>query len=97
MASAQLAAQLPDLLDNLSGTIDRLDATVDRLDRTPALADPAFAAYDRLLPRLEALIAVGEDLFGALSRLPGVGRMAGLGAPPGPGPEPPRKRPRRKS
>ncbi|WP_280458475.1 hypothetical protein [Nocardia carnea] len=40
MASAQLAAQLPDLLDNLSGTIDRLDATVDRLDRTPARRSP---------------------------------------------------------
>ncbi|NEW40069.1 hypothetical protein GV794_19065 [Nocardia cyriacigeorgica] len=81
-ASAQLASQLPDLLDNLSTAIDRLNSTIDRLDRTLALADPAFAAYDRLLPRLEAMISLGEDLFGALSKLPGVsmlGRLAGRG------------------
>lgn len=81
-ASAQLAAQLPDLIESLSTAIDRLNSTVDRLDRTLALADPAFAAYDRLWPRLEALISLGEDVFGAVSRLPGIsmlGRVAGRG------------------
>ncbi|HLS78142.1 MAG TPA: hypothetical protein VK083_15275 [Nocardia sp.] len=76
-ATAQLAAQLPDLVENLSLAVDRLNATIDRLDRTLALADPAFAAYDRLLPRLEAMVALGEDVLGALSRLPGVSSVLG--------------------
>jgi ABC-type transporter Mla subunit MlaD len=97
-ASAQLAAQLPDLIQNLSIAIDRLNSTIDRLDRTLALADPAFAAYDRLLPRLEAMIGLGEDLFTALAKLPGVsllGRFTGKTPEPPPTPEPP-KRGRRK-
>ncbi len=79
-ASVQLAAQLPDLIENLSMAIDRLNRTIDRLDRTLALADPAFAAYDRLLPRLEAMVSMGEEVFNRLSRLPGVsmiGRLTG--------------------
>ncbi|SLJ82727.1 Uncharacterised protein [Mycobacteroides abscessus subsp. abscessus] len=84
-------------MENLSTAIDRLNSTIDRLDRTLALADPAFAAYDRLLPRLEAMIALGEDVLGALARLPGVamlGKVTGFGrtgegeAPP----EPPKRR-----
>lgn len=98
-ASAQLAAQLPDLVENLSLAIDRLNSTIDRLDRTLALADPAFAAYDRLLPRLEAMISLGEDVLGALSRLPGIsllGRVTGISTKDEPEPqEPPRKKRRR--
>ncbi|MFI7669217.1 hypothetical protein [Nocardia sp. NPDC049526] len=97
-ASAQLAAQLPDLIESLSIAIDRLNSTIDRLDRTLALADPAFAAYDRLLPRLEAMIGLGEDLFMALAKLPGVsllGRITGKPAEP-PAPAEPPKRSRRK-
>ncbi|MEV6280345.1 hypothetical protein [Nocardia sp. NPDC051832] len=84
-ASAQLVAQLPDLVENLATAVDRLNTTIDRLDRTLALADPAFAAYDRLLPRLEAMISMGEDVFGALAKLPGVsllGKVTGFTAKP---------------
>jgi hypothetical protein len=99
-ASAQLAAQLPDLIENLTIAIDHLNSTIDRLDRTLALADPAFAAYDRMLPRLEAMIGLGEDLFGAVSRLPGVsilGRLTGRTADAATEAEPPpRSRGKRK-
>ncbi|WP_433193719.1 hypothetical protein ACQP1G_33680 [Nocardia sp. CA-107356] len=97
-ASAHLAAQLPDLIESLSTAIDRLNSTIDRLDRTLALADPALAAYDRLLPRLEAMIGLGEDVFAALAKLPGVsllGRFTGRTHEPPAAPEPP-KRGRRK-
>ncbi|MGW6424925.1 hypothetical protein ACWF82_19800 [Nocardia sp. NPDC055053] len=99
-ASAQLAAQLPDLVENLSIAVDRLNSTIDRLDRTLALADPVFATYDRLLPRLEAMISLGEDLFGALAKLPGVGLLGRITGRTGeePAPEPQtkkRSRPRR--
>jgi hypothetical protein len=96
-ASVQLAAQLPDLIENLSMVIDRLNRTIDRLDRTLALADPAFAAYDRLLPRLEAMVSMGEDVYNRLSRLPGVsmiGRLTGRENAPSE-PIDPRKRGRR--
>ncbi|WP_036499905.1 MULTISPECIES: hypothetical protein [Nocardia] len=91
-ASVQLAAQLPDLIENLATAIDRLNSTIDRLDRTLALADPAFAAYDRLLPRLEAVIALGEDVLSRLSKLPGIsmlGRLTGgrEAEPPQPAPK----------
>ncbi len=89
-ASVQLAAQLPDLIENLATAIDRLNSTIDRLDRTLALADPAFAAYDRLLPRLEAVIALGEDVLSRLAKLPGIsmlGRLTGRESEP-PEPEP---------
>ncbi|WP_431949800.1 hypothetical protein [Nocardia lijiangensis] len=99
-ASAQLVAQLPDLIENLSLAIDRLNATIDRLDRTLALADPAFAAYDRLLPRLEAMISLGEDVLGRLARLPGIsmlGKVTGLGGRrPGEEEPPPEPRKRRR-
>ncbi|WP_051022259.1 hypothetical protein [Nocardia pneumoniae] len=94
-ASAQLVAQLPDLIERLSIAIERLNSTIDRLDRTLALADPAFAAYDRLLPRLEAMISLGEDVFGKLAKLPGVallGKLTGLSAPEQPAAEPPQRR-----
>ncbi|MFJ2837181.1 MULTISPECIES: hypothetical protein [Nocardia] len=97
-ASAQLAAQLPDLVENLSIAVDRLNSTIDRLDRTLALADPVFATYDRLLPRLEAMISLGEDLFGALAKLPGVGLLGRITGRAGEEPPPDLgkgKRPRR--
>lgn len=99
-ASAQLAAQLPDLVENLSIAVDRLNSTIDRLDRTLALADPVFATYDRLLPRLEAVISLGEDVFGAVAKLPGVGllgRITGRGGEePAPEPEPDKRGRRRR-
>lgn len=87
---------MPDLVENLSTAIERLNSTIDRLDRTLALADPAFAAYDRLLPRLEAMISLGEDVLGRLAKLPGVallGKLTGLSAPEQPAEEPPRRKP----
>ncbi|MGQ4599595.1 hypothetical protein [Nocardia sp. R6R-6] len=95
-ASAQLAAQLPDLVESLSITIERLNSTIDRLDRTLALADPAFAAYDRLLPGLEAVITRGEDVLGKLAELPGIsllGRLTGSSTPPPQASDAPRRNP----
>ncbi len=80
-ASARLAAQMPDLLENLAATTERLNATMDRLDRYLSLAEPTLRTMDRLVPQLEALLATGTEIYGALSRLPGVStlsRMAGV-------------------
>src|ERR671917_2923352 len=54
-ASARLAAQLPDLIDNLASTLERLNEAIDRWERMMALMDPMFGAVDRLIPRLEAM------------------------------------------
>ena len=80
-ASAQFAAQLPDLLENLAAATERLNTTIDRMERYMALADPMFRTMDRVLPQLEALIATGNDVYRGLSGLPGVAtlsRLAGL-------------------
>ncbi len=79
-ASARLAAQMPDLLENLATTTERLNAAMDRLDRYLALAEPTLRTMDRLLPQLEALVSTGTEIYGALSRIPGIStltRMAG--------------------
>ncbi len=86
-ASIQLAAQLPDLVENLAAATERLNQTIDRAERYFALADPAIRTMDALLPKLEALVATGNDVFSAVSSLPGVstfGRFAARGsdAPP---------------
>jgi len=77
-ASAQIAAQLPDLLENLAVATERLNATIDRAERYMALTDPMVRTMDRLLPQMEALIATGNDLFKALSNVPGVSRLGRL-------------------
>lgn len=77
-ASVQIAAQLPDLAENLAVATERLNMTIDRAERYMALADPMVRAMDRLLPQLEALIATGNDVFKALSNLPGVSRLGRL-------------------
>jgi ABC-type transporter Mla subunit MlaD len=80
-ASAQIAAQLPDLLENLAAATERLNTTIDRMERYMALADPTFRTMDRLLPQLEALITTGNDVYRGLSSMPGVAtlsRLAGL-------------------
>lgn len=90
-ASARLAAQLPDLLENLAATTERLNATMDRLDRYLALAEPTLRAMDRLMPQLEAMVATGDEIYGAMSRIPGVStlsRFAGLSSDD----DPPKKR-----
>lgn len=71
---------MPDLLENLAIATERLNTTIDRAERYIALADPMIRTLDRLLPQLEALVATGDDVFRALSSLPGVstlGRLAG--------------------
>lgn len=74
-ASAQLAAQLPDLLENLAVATERLNTTIDRTERYMAMADPMFRTLDRLLPQLEALINTGNDVFRMLTNLPGVSTL----------------------
>ena len=71
-ASVQIAGQLPDLLENLAIAIERLNTMIDRAERYMALADPMVRTMDRLLPRLEALVAAGNDVYKALSSIPGV-------------------------
>ena len=39
-ASAQIAAQLPDLVENLAVATERLNTTIDRMERYMALAVP---------------------------------------------------------
>ena len=75
-ASARIAAQLPDLLENLAATTGRLNTTMDRVDRYLALAEPTLRTMDRLLPQLEALVATGDEIYGALSRIPGVSTLS---------------------
>ena len=75
-ASARLVAQLPDLLENLAATTERLNATMDRLDKYLALAEPTLRAMDRLMPQLEAMAATGDEIFGALSRIPGASTLS---------------------
>lgn len=90
-ASARLAAQMPDLLDNLAATTERLNTAMDRLDKYLALAEPMLRTMDRLLPQIEALVATGDEIYGALSRIPGVsalGRLAGRSSDE----DPPKKR-----
>ena len=74
-ASAHIAAQLPDLLENLAAATGRLNTTMDRVDRYLALAEPMLRTMDRLLPQLEALVAAGDEVYGALSKIPGVSTL----------------------
>ncbi len=92
-ASLQLAAELPDLLENLAVATQRLNEAIDRAERYLALADPMIRTMDAILPQLEALVATGNDVFSAVSAIPGastLGRLAGRGSD-----VPPRKRPSR--
>lgn len=74
-ASAQLAAQLPDLLENLAVATERLNTTLDRTERYMAMADPMFRTVDRLLPQLESLINTGNDVFRMLTNMPGISTL----------------------
>ena len=80
-ASVQIATQLPELVENLAAATERLNAAIDRTERFLALADPMFKTMDRLLPQLEALIATGNEVYKAMSTIPGfstLSRLAGL-------------------
>src|SRR6478609_4114870 len=86
-ASIQLASQLPDLLENLATATERLNEAIDRAERYLALADPMIRTMDAMLPQLEALIATGNDVFKAVSSVPGVStlrRRATRGSDPSP-------------
>jgi ABC-type transporter Mla subunit MlaD len=77
-ASIQLASQLPDLLENLATATARLNEAVDRAERYLALADPMIRTMDAMLPQLEALVATGNDVYGAVSSIPGVSTLGRL-------------------
>jgi len=92
-ASIQLASQLPDLIENLAIATERLNTAIDRAERYLALADPMIRTMDALLPQLEALVATGNDVYNAVSSIPGaatLGRFATGGVRP-----PPKKKPTR--
>jgi hypothetical protein len=86
-ASIQLASQLPDLVENLATATERLNEAIDRAERYLALADPMIRTMDAILPQLEALVATGNDVFNAVSSVPGVSTLSrlatrGSSAPP---------------
>ena len=84
-ASIQLASQLPDLIENLAIATERLNNAIDRAERYLALADPMIRTMDALLPQLEALVATGNDVYNAVSSIPGastLGRLATGGVRP---------------
>src|SRR6478609_12130589 len=84
-ASIQLAAQLPDLIENLAIATERLNTAIDRAERYLALADPMIRTMDAVLPQLESLVSTGNDVYNAVSSLPGVstlGRFTTRSAPP---------------
>jgi methyl-accepting chemotaxis protein len=79
-ATLQIAAQLPDMLENIATATERLNEAIDRAERYLALADPMIRTMDHLLPRLESLVATSDEVFRTVSSLPGVstiGRIAG--------------------
>ena len=77
-ASIQLASQLPDLVENLATATKRLNKAIDRAERYLALANPMIRTMDALLPQLEALVATGNDVFKAVSSIPGVSTLSRL-------------------
>jgi ABC-type transporter Mla subunit MlaD len=77
-ASIQLASQLPDLVENLATATERLNQAIDRAERYLALADPMIRTMDAILPQLEALVATGNDVFNAVSSVPGVSTLSRL-------------------
>ncbi|MCZ8379899.1 hypothetical protein O6P37_13580 [Mycobacterium sp. CPCC 205372] len=81
-ASLELVGQLPDLIENLVAATERLNAAIDRAERYLALADPMIRTMDAVLPQLEALVNTGNDVFNAVSTMPGastLGRLTGRG------------------
>ncbi len=74
-ASIQIASQLPDLLENLATATERLNTAIDRAERYMALAAPMVRTLDAVLPQLEALVATGNDVYTAVSSIPGVSTL----------------------
>ncbi|WP_024445000.1 hypothetical protein [Mycolicibacterium iranicum] len=100
-ASIKLAAEVPDLIENLAVATERLNVAVDRMERYLALAAPMLRTMDALLPQLEALVATGNEVYRTVASVPGVstlGRFANRGAQSPDGSKPPKPRtPKRKS
>lgn len=95
-ASIQLASQLPDLIENLATATERNNEAIDRAERYLALADPMIRTMDAILPQLEALVATGNDVYNAVSSVPGVStlsRLATRNSGPPPTKKPSRARP----
>ena len=94
-ASIQLASQLPDLVENLATATERLNNAVDRTERYIALAERMLWTMDALLPQVEALVVTGNELYNAVSSVPGVstpGRLATRSSNPPPRKKPPKGR-----
>jgi hypothetical protein len=90
-ASIQLASQLPDLVENLVTATEHLNNAVNRTERYIALAERMLRTMDALLPQVEALVVTGNELYNAVSSVPGVstlGRLTTRSSSP-----PPRKKP----
>ncbi len=83
-ASIQLASQLPDLIENLATATERLNQAIDRAERYLALADPMIRTMDAILPQLEALVATGNEVYNAVSSVPGVSTLGRLAIAVGP-------------
>jgi hypothetical protein len=94
-ASIQLASQLPDLIENLAVATERLNNAIDRAERYLALADPMIRTMDAILPQLESLVATGNDVYNAVSSLPGASTLGRFAT--GATRAPTRKKPDRKS
>jgi hypothetical protein len=77
-ASIELASQLPDLVENLATATERLNTVIDRAERYIALAEPMLRTMDGLLPQLETLVATGNDVYKAVSSIPGVSTLGRL-------------------
>jgi hypothetical protein len=77
-ASLQLVGQIPDLIENLATATERLNQAIDRAERYLALADPMIRTMDAILPQLEALVATGNDVYNAVSSVPGVSTLSRL-------------------
>lgn len=95
-ASLQLVGQLPDLIENLAIATERLNTAIDRADRYFALAEPMMRTMDAILPQLEALVATGDEVYKAVSSIPGVstlGRFASRTAEVPTRKRPPKSRP----
>jgi hypothetical protein len=77
-ASVRLASQLPDLVENLATATERLNTAIDRAERYMALTEPMLRTMDAMLPQLEALVATGNDVYKAVSSIPGVSSLGRL-------------------
>jgi hypothetical protein len=83
-------------LENLAAATQRLNEAIDRGERYLALAAPMIRTMDALLPQLEALVATGDDVFNAVSSIPGVSTLGRI-ATRGSNPATPKRTPKRRS